>query len=237
MKNALFAIAVAILTLVFGTSPLHAQGLYFETLRSGKDGPSTKVSYMPHMAKIVARSGQVILLRFDKQLVDILNPGRKTYSEITFNDLENRQFANLTPEQRRVLEEHMSREKNRESNKSDFSVDKTNETKTIEGFKCTRYVLKKDGQPSATVWAKVADDFHKDAQKILDRLESAVGGNDQFAKWVSKVDGFPIQVEAHGSTTRITHIKQDSIPESQFQVPSGYTKASETKQGEGQSFR
>lgn len=235
MKKAAFAVATAVLMLVFGTGLLCAQGLYFETIRSGKDVPSAKVSYMPGMAKIVARSGQVILVRFDKKLVDILNPGRKRYSEITFDDLENKRFANLTPEQRSMLEQHLAREKNQENGKADFDVDKTQETRTIDGFNCTKYILKRNGQPSATVWAtndiKVAADFHKDAEQLLDRLEAAVGGEEHFAKWVSKVDGFPVQIEGRNSTTRITHIKQQSFPESEFSVPAGYSRASETSQG------
>lgn len=235
MKKSGFTVATALLTLVMGTGLLHAQGLYFETVRSGQDVPSTKVSYMPGMAKVVTRSGHVIVLRLDKQVVDILNPGRKTYSEITFDDLENKRFANLTPDQRKVIEEHMAREKNKDSKKASFDVDKTDSTRTIEGFKCTKYVLKRDGKPSGAVWAtddiKAADDFHKDARKLFDRLESAVGGNDRFAEWVDKVDGFPIQIEGHNNTTRITHIKQESIPESQFAVPAEYSKASEAQQG------
>ena len=151
MKKRSFVAVAALLALFMGTNLLQAQGLYFETLRSGRDVPSAKVSHMPGMAKVVTRSGHVIILRLDKQLVDILNPGRKTYSEISFDDLENKRFANLTPDQRRVIEQHMAREKNRDNDKADLDVEKTDETKTIDGYKCTKYVLKKDGRVAQTV--------------------------------------------------------------------------------------
>lgn len=235
MKKTGFAVAIAFLSLAFGTDLLHAQGLYFETMRAGQDAPSTKVSYMPGMAKVVTRSGHVIVLRLDKQLVDILNPGRKTYTEITFNDLENKRFASLTPEQRKAVEEHMAREKNKESKRADFDVDKTDSTRTIEGFKCTKYVLKRDGKPVQTVWAtndiKAAGDFRKDAEKLLDRVAPALGADNHISAVLNKVDGFPVQIEGRGRTTTMKNIKQESIPESQFAVPPGYSKANNDQQG------
>ncbi len=87
MKKTGFAAITALLALVMGSGILHAQGLNVETTRSGQGMPSPKVSYMPGMAKVVTRSGHLIVIRLDKQLVDILNPGRKMYSEITFKEL------------------------------------------------------------------------------------------------------------------------------------------------------
>jgi hypothetical protein len=231
-----FGVAATLALMVFaGAGLVSAQGLYFETTRSGQGTPSTKVWYMPGMAKIVTNSGNVIVIRNDKQMVDILNPGKKTYSEISYDDLQNKQFANLTPDQRKVLEEHMGQAKDKENAKPNIAVEKASDTKTIEGFKCKKYVVKKDGQPSGTIWAtsdiKLADDFHKDAKKLFDRLGSAMGAKDQFSEWVDKVDGFPIQIERQNSTTKITHIKQEPIPESAFSIPPGYAKASEMHQG------
>jgi len=235
MKKFRIGVVLALFTLFTGTGLLYAQGLYFEALRSGRDVPSAKVSYMPGMAKVVTQSGHVVVLRIDKELVSILNPGRKTYTEISFDDLENKQFANLTPDQRRVLTERMARERNSSNDKADRDVEETNETKTIDGFKCTKYVMKKDGQITQTIWAtndvKGADDLRKDAEKLLDRLGSMTGMQQPLAEWISTVDGFPIRIEGRGSTTTIRNIKQQSIPESEFSVPSGYTRAGTMQQG------
>ncbi len=233
MKRFGIALLAVLVALFMQTGLLYAQGLYFETYRSGDSVPSAKVSYMPGMAKIVTKSGRIILLRVDKGYVDILNPARKMYNQISFDDLKNNRFAKLTPDERSMFQQRA----NRSRTKANSSLDaiQTGETKTIEGFKCSQFVVKDSGQVVQTVWAtkdvKGVDSLQRDADELLTHLGTSTVMTQTLARWIDIVGGLPIQIEGHGVTTNIRNIQQESIPESEFRVPAGYTNMSHVRQG------
>jgi len=113
------------------------------------------------------------------------------------------------------------------------TVTKTDETKKIGNYNCTRYDVTVKGAPRTppegmttqywtTTDVDVADEFAKfaDAQT---RSQSA-----KQATEMAKMKGFPIQVEvttpAGKMTMTVTTVKKQDVPDSMFEVPADYQK-------------
>ena len=70
---------------------VYSQGLYWESKTTAGRGEWTSKSYyMPKMFKIVSGEGnEEMLFRLDQEKVYRMNPSQKTYTEMTFDELEN----------------------------------------------------------------------------------------------------------------------------------------------------
>jgi hypothetical protein len=110
---------------------------------------------------------------------------------------------------------------------------KTDETKKVGDYNCTRYDVTVKGAPNmppegittqywTTTDVDVADDWTKfsDAQARSQSTKQAAE--------MAKVKGFPIQVEmtspAGKMTMTVTTVKKQDVPDSMFEVPADYQK-------------
>ena len=226
----------------------YGQGMYWETRMTGHGQESmTKMYAMPKMFKTTeSDEGDAVIVRLDKELIYQINAKEKTYSEMTFAELEvmmkkmggkmddamaqmQEKMKDMPEEQRKMMEQMMG---GRMPGKKDAKVDvkNTGETKTISGFSCTKYVVSQDGKEAMTLWAtKEVKDFgalRKDWEEFSKRIMAMNPmGMKGLAEGMKKVDGFPIQTEmGQGITTLVTKVEKRSTPASEFTVPAGYKK-------------
>jgi hypothetical protein len=148
----------------------YAQGACWQNQVSGS-GLGDKVMiqnmfYMPKMAKTVDNeSGKVVIVRLDKEMIYTLNPQKKEYSEMTFQDMEKmmkkvndkmsemqKKLENMPPEQRKMVEQMMGDKMGKNQN-APATVTSGSEKRTISGYSCAQYVINQNGKDVMTVWA------------------------------------------------------------------------------------
>ncbi|HLX12395.1 MAG TPA: DUF4412 domain-containing protein [Bacteroidota bacterium] len=202
---------------------------------------------MPKMFKAVQDGGRTFIIRMDKQTITSVNAKDSTYWEMSFDDLEKQaagagsrmqemmarmkdRMADMPPDQRAAVEERMkSMGGMGGADSSKLAVEKESDTKTISGFNCTRYEVKRDTASFMTVWAtsdvKGSAEMKKDFADFRDRMMklNPMGGRSAFYG-MSEIDGFPIQSEHGDYKNVVTKVEQRNTPESAFQAPDGFKK-------------
>jgi hypothetical protein len=118
----------------------------------------------------------------------------------------------------------------------EVTVTKTEETKKIGSYNCTRYEVSVRGTPGSPAvsmtqqyWTTTDDvDLAEEFEKSSDAQFRAWSA--KMANEMAKCKGFPIQVEVSTPggkmTTTVTTVKKEDIPDSMFEVPAEYTNAS-----------
>ncbi|NJM26604.1 MAG: DUF4412 domain-containing protein [Bacteroidia bacterium] len=131
-----------------------------------------------------------------------LNPKEKTYRELSYATQENDQLKNT------------------------FEVQKTSETTTIAGYKCTKfYLTSKDPQLAAgkemkqVLW--VTTELNLDARFLK---QASKGGN---ANWFyDQVEGIPMRIEVSipqgNITMEATEVTKGKVSDAEFEIPAGY---------------
>jgi len=225
------------------------QGVYWESKVTG--GPikdkTDMMYYMPKMFKMVSSpDDHIMIFRLDKETMYTLKPKEKTYSEITFAEMEammkkgkskmdsrmaemQKKMQSMPEEQRKMMEKYMGDKMPGMGKEAKLDVNKTREKKSVSGYTCTKYVITQDGKEFMTLWTtKDVKDFEpmrKDFEAFSQRMSSMnpmVGKG--FMDVFRKVEGFPIETDMSGITTVVTKIEKHSTPAGEFEIPAGYTK-------------
>ena len=239
----------------------YSQGAYWESKTSG--GPIqgdrlSKMYYAPKMFKHVPMNddGESMIVRLDKEVMYTINTKDKTYSEMTFAEIEKlmqrmtsksdekmaalqEKMKNMPEEQRKMMEKMMGDKMQSKAKESVIDVTNAGDKKTISGFGCTKYVVTRDGQEQMELWAtkdvKIFDAMRKDFEEYTKRMAAMnpMAGKGYFEA-MRKVEGFPIETHMGDIVTVVTKIEKRSIPGSEFEVPAGYTKVkSKLEEGMG----
>ncbi|QOI98766.1 MAG: DUF4412 domain-containing protein [Flammeovirgaceae bacterium] len=108
-----------------------------------------------------------------------------------------------------------------ETANSKLSVTKTTETATINGYNCTKYLMNAEGSGMPPQWIWVTKDI-----KDIDPALFKRSGNENL--FVKEIDGIPVKIEMNTPqgkiTMEMTELKRVKLPDSDFQIPAGYSK-------------
>lgn len=222
-----------------------SQGLYWESTTSGSMlGDKTNISQtyaMPKMFKIVSEA-KIMILRLDQEKMYDVNPAAKTYSEMTFAEIEayakkagdkmaqfNEKLKNLPPDQRKKMEA-LGALLPGKGGESPIQISATGDTKTVSGFPCTKYVMTRGGKEFATLWVTKGvsgfENLRKDWLEFGKRMASLTNMSGLGEAYL-KVNGFPMETDMEmmgNMTTVVTKVEKRSTPASEFSVPAGFTK-------------
>jgi GLPGLI family protein len=234
-----------------------AQGVAWQmtTTRAGEEGgKQTRFLYMPKKYKIIPEDEMTSILRLDQEKVMLVDMKRKRYHEMTFAEMESmlktvdrqmeaarKQLDQLPPEQRKMAEEMMGK-MHAKKGADKVDVQKTGETKTISGYTCTKYILKRDGVEVTTIWATPEvgipqatwKQMWKEMAEFGKRLASLMPESDEsfMEKSRTMIDGFPIQTVMKDKTVMtVSKIESRSVPADEFDVPAGFTKENNPPMG------
>ncbi len=231
-----------------------SQGLVWQSKTEGAVKERMTENFaMPKMFKTVrsedVKEGAIVIFRLDKELLWTLNPEKKTYSEMTFAEMEKlmskaggkmdaamakmeEQMKDMTPEQREMMQKMMGGKMPGAGSSKPTQVKNTGERKTISGYACTKFVVTDDEKDFMTLW--VTRDVRGFEPLMADWKEFSkrMGAMNRFAKGAvdayKNIEGFPIETTVSMMnttvTTTVTKIERRSTPANEFQVPSGYTK-------------
>lgn len=230
---------LAVACLLFGTQAL-CQGLYFETTKSS--GETEKAWYSPGKFKSVDSDGKGVIVLIDKETFIQLDPENKSYNEMTFADMKKltdasrsmldskmkKEMESLSPEQRKMIEERMASMYQGSHSNVKYDVTNTGESKTISGYPCTKYIVKRNGEDFETIWATKAlgnvDAVHRDMERFSEKMASVLNLKNAPLSWFKEIPGFPIETDQKSDVSTVSHIEKRSISDSEFQVPAGYTR-------------
>lgn len=234
-RLALFAVACLLLA-----AQALSQGLYFETTKSS--GETEKSWYTPGKFKSMDSDGKGVIVLIDKETFIQLDPQNKSYTEMTFADMKKmsdasrgmldammkKRMESLSPEQRKMVEERMAKYNQGSNSEVKYEVTNTGESKTISGYPCTKYIVKRNGEDFETIWATKAlgnvDAVHKDMENFSTKMASAFNMKNAPLSWFKEIPGFPIETDQRSSTSTVSHVEKRAVSDSEFEVPAGYTK-------------
>lgn len=233
-----------------------SQGLYWQTNTVGTVGEHVSDGYaVPKKMKIVDQGtasmpGHITIFHLDREAMWQINPSKKTYSEISFAEMERmmkevsgkmdaamakmqEELSNLPPDQRKMVEQMMKGRMPGASGNADapLRVSNTGERKTISGFPCTKFLVQRGENTVSTLWvtndvpgfAELAQDW-KAFSKRLASLTPRFAN--EMVEAYKEIQGFTIQSELPdmGVVTTVLKVERRSIPDREFEIPAGYTK-------------
>lgn len=249
MKTAMrSALVLALVAVVAGGA--FAQGVYWESVISGKEMEGQEVMktwYMPKMLKIeTGKGGDYAILRLDQEKMIMVRPSNKTYSVMTFAELEKgmkqaneqlekmrEQMKDMPAEQRAMLEKMMGPAGGKEAK---AKVTRTGESRTIGGYACTRAKIMRGTDEVADMWVtkgiKGFDAMRGDLQaysKRMTALNPRMGGD--LADAMESIDGFPMETTTMGMKTTVTKIESRMTPVTDFAPPAGFKQVQMQQMG------
>jgi hypothetical protein len=205
--------------------------------------------YMPKMVRMVRSNGDVMILRFDKELPIFVYNDKKEYAQMTFAEFEGRmaalqgkvdtvmqemqkKMAALPPEQRQMMERMLGKHPELARGNGILEVKKTGETRTISGYGCTKLAVTQDGKEVLVLWTtKDVKEFaaiRRDYEQLATRPASMTASNNRWAggsltqAWpeaLKVMDGLPIQQEMGGSSPWSPRLRSNRRPRVRLNHP------------------
>ncbi len=238
-------VLVAGIVMVLLAATAFGQSMVWETkiVTNGQE-ILTQTYYVPKKLKTMnAADGDFTVIRIDQEKIYTVNVKDKTYSVSTFAELEEmgkkmnaqmdqmqEQMKNMPAEQRKMMEKMLGGKMAGSQKESKIDVVKTGEKKSISGFACTRYSVKREGKEEVSLWvtqdvrgfSAMRQDMLEQTKRMASMTPSGLKG---LSEAMMKIDGFPIVTEM-GTMMKstVTKIEMKSVAASEFEVPAGYTK-------------
>ena len=252
------ALQSAILLLVLASSA-SAQGIVM-SIRETRGGQANTMQMQldaTHVRTEVRQGADLMAIVFDggAQVLRIINPARKSYSELTQAEAQQMagmmaamqaQLANLPPEQRKMMEDMMKGRGGRGMPGLPAALERPTYKRTGTGragqWTCTTYDGFRGAEKVVEICAAegsgfglTAADFQV-ARQLADFLRNMLPqAADQVAFWGSAEEqgfsGFPVRRTAFvngqpDAVIEVTEVRREAIPASIFAVPDGFTKES-----------
>lgn len=216
--------------------PVHGQDLTITqtTTSSGAmgqgGGTSTETVYFGTNAiKQSSADGKDVILLFDQEKLVTVDNNRKTYSEMTFQELQqmlDKTFAGMGQDPRAM--EAMKKMMGRSG--APVAVTREGAGGTIAGYPTEKYRI--TGPVEMEIWA--APDVKVPAA-YYDSLPLRMPPNPMFdarelAKAYKQIDGWPMKTVLNirmmgmsmTTTTEVTSVRKGAVPAATFAVPAGY---------------
>lgn len=189
-------------------------------------------------------NGEDMILRFDKELMWNINHKDKTYTEMTFADMQQgmknmqsafeEQMKKMSPEERKAMQEMMGKGMGKmffDQSSIEISLKRTGKTKTILGYDCEQVYFNLDDMPMLEMWVTTKLSM---GSEWIDIYEKMVMMRFKISAEARKLRGLPLvskvttemgmgKMETITETTRVV---KTAVADSEFEVPKGYKKQS-----------
>jgi Domain of unknown function (DUF4412) len=230
---------IALLALVASAAvPLAAQDLIItesvkttSTMMGGANRNGTSMTYFSSKAiKVSGADKRDSIIRFDEQKIVTVDHDKKTYSEMTFKELEER-ISRVGEEMEKNKEQLEAMKKMMGQVSDSFTVEKIGPGDAIAGYDTEKYLVK--GPFEMEVWAAPA---LKTPTQYYDLMKLRMPRNPLFDAGkmydeMKKIDGMTLKsvmtVRMMGretkTVTEAVSVEKTTLPPATFAVPSGYT--------------
>ncbi|HOI95787.1 MAG TPA: DUF4412 domain-containing protein [Syntrophobacter fumaroxidans] len=201
-----------------------------------EDGTTIQKNYYTSNAsRVEMGDGTVMIMDFQKMMMYRLNTEERTYSEVNLSEMGVPR--DMPAEDRERMKKMMG------DLMLSFSVTPTDETKTIEGYKCRKYLVS-FMRVNSEYWLSKDVNGYDELKKIGAGLSKYYRQNPMLQQlditgMMDKLDGFPVMTKTEimeGSmTTVLKKVDVKALSPDLFTVPAGYTlqKAEPQQQGQG----
>jgi hypothetical protein len=215
---------------------IFGSGLTLTETITANGKPSTATSYFSGSAiKNSSAAGQDSIIRFDQRKFVSVDNKKKTYTEITFDELEQMMdkagaMMNQNPEAMAALQKMMGG-----GNAKPLTVTKQGPGGTIAGYATEKYLV--TGPFDMEIWAapelKVPATFY-DAQRLRIPANPIFDMGKMFEA-LKQVNGWAMKTTMKmrmmgrdiETTTEVTSVQKGAVPASTFDVPAGYKQVKE----------
>ncbi|MFQ5868437.1 MAG: DUF4412 domain-containing protein [Candidatus Zixiibacteriota bacterium] len=191
---------------------------------------------------------QAMIIRLDKELIWEVDHDKKTYSEMTFEELEKmaaegmsapqmsaeerqqmeEMLKSMPPEQREMMEKMMGGMMETGESMFEPKVTPTGKKEKLLGYTCEIVDVTFGAGITGKFW--VSDKILSEIEysKFLQRMPSQTSAMEEF----SKMKGFPLKSVTETrmgmiqskSTSVVTKLKTKKIGDQEFEIPKGYKK-------------
>ncbi|RJQ69219.1 MAG: DUF4412 domain-containing protein [Desulfobacteraceae bacterium] len=232
MKGNIFVLAALTGLVVLGSMGQALADLYIETeqvsqgIPGQKAGPTTIKSYLSANATMTDTADRITIVDFKQKLLYDLDKNAKTYTknEIEKMGLPGADKDDENPEQTQMMQAMMK------SMAQSVKVTPTDETKTVSGYKCRKYLVS-IMMANSDYW--VTKDFqgYDEMKAIGEKTSKLFMDNPMLSQMnimgmMKDLDGLPVQTHSRmmGGTITATvkKIEHKKLDPSLFQVPAGY---------------
>ncbi len=226
-SNILFALLFCLCSI--NSVSVSAVGLYWESEIVGLPGSSPNApviakSYQTPDGLRIEKTDEITIINFKSGTMYSINPTKKTYSGQKIDQMMN--MGDKDPEANDQMQKMMS------SMMSSMEVKKTEETKKISGYNCTKYIVTMMGFPSE-YWVTTEVKGYKELQEATKKYAESLKSNPMISNIMNanifeKIDGFPIQVSTDimgtKSSTRVIKVEQKNIDSKMMEPPADYAR-------------
>ena len=222
-KIFMLSLCMAVLPAVFA-----AEGLYWETeqITSGMPGANNSKNliktYQTEDAYRIDNPDGITIFKFRDGNIIRIDDKKKTYSETPLDQM----FGDNEKDNARAREMMKKMAE-------DVKIEKTSETETINGYKCTKYNVSVMGikteqwvTEEIKAYNKLKEKIKKQVEKYKDNpmLSQMLG----LSKDIEQVKGFPMKtvtkMGAFGAENTVQKVEVKNIDDSIFAPPSDYAK-------------
>lgn len=188
-------------------------------------------------------TGKDMIFRFDKELAWTVDQKDKSYTEITFAQMQEgmdkmksamkEQMKDMSPEQRQMMEKMMGKSIGKmfsgDEPAIEMSVKRTGKKKTILGYNCELVYLNLNDEPMMEMWITDKLSMGNDFLEVYEKMGFMKGKLSDEAK---KINGIPLATKMTKdlgmgkmeSETEVTKVVKTSVADNEFVVPKGYVK-------------
>ncbi len=188
--------------------------------------------YTSNASRIEMGDGTVMIMDFDSMNMFRLNTRDKTYTQVNLS--ETGSPGQMPREERQKMDKMMG------EMMQSFQVTPTNDTKTIAGYPCRKYLIS-FMQVRSEYWLSKDVRGYDELKSIGDRMSKYYAKNPMLkqmdvAGMMDKLDGFPVmtvtQMMKGTVTTTLRKVEVGSLSPDLFQVPADYTLKQEQDQSQ-----
>ena len=173
------------------------------------NGPETMKHYLTDYGSRIDTKDDITIVLFDDMTVYQLDPSTKTYVKINMKEMEKNMGAMAKMQE-------------------DAKVTATGETKTINGFKCKKFIMTFMGVENVQ-WLSKDVPGYGEYKKISGKI---MKDSPQFTRMGLSTDlsgkGFPVKMESNvmgmTTTTTLKKVERKSLSKDLFKIPEGYVQ-------------
>ncbi len=189
-------------------------------------------------------SGTEIIINLKTGVMTNINDSKKTYYDVTKQDLENMQAKMNEKMNDPKMKQAMAAMQGMSSSMAAAAeVKKTGVTRKVAGFACEEWIITMSAMMTMTEcvtndikypvqsWTALME-FNESMRKTMSGFGPAAKSGADLAEKMKSIHGFPVAtstvidagVTKMTNTSEVTEVRHTPIPESTWQVPAGFTK-------------
>ncbi len=223
-------VIITICLMVAALSGTVQAGFYFESeqVTEGIPGQPSQAmiikTYLTDNASRTEKGDEIVIMNYKSMTSYELNPSAKTYTQRDMTQLAG--MPELEGAQKEQLE-HMMKQM-----ADSMKIEPTDETQTIEGYRCRKYDVQVMMAKGA-YWVSRDINGYDELRKVTLNMAKAFEKNPMMKQMnvlamMDRIDGFPVKtvmgVMGGSITTTLKMIEQKSLDMDLFEVPAGYRR-------------